>query len=74
MYLYIQSAAAAATIALRDATVLLLLLQQLLLFVIVCRGKHFCWLIEYDSISCFLCLQTRFIFNVPLGSSIAFTA
>ena len=37
MYLYIQSAPAAAGAALCVAILLLLLLQQLLLFVIVCR-------------------------------------
>ena len=37
------------------------------------HGKNCCWLIESDSIQCFLSWKT-IIFIVPLGCSVAFTA
>ena len=37
-------------------------------------GRNCCWFIGSDSIQCFLCLHTWLAFNVPLGSTVAFTA
>ena len=37
-------------------------------------GKNCCWFIESNSSVFFLFIQTRFIFNVPLVSAVAFTA
>ena len=37
-------------------------------------GNFCCWFIESDPSVFFLFIQTRYIFNVPLGSNVAFTA
>ena len=37
-------------------------------------GQICCWFIESDPSVFFLFIQTRFIFYVPLGSTVAFTA
>ena len=59
---------------------LLLLLQLLLLLLAaavphrVADGKICCWFIASDSSVLFLSIQTLFIFNVHLGSDVAFAA
>ena len=79
-FICIQRAAAAAAASLCVAILLLLLQKQcccfLLLFVIVCRMAK---LVVGSSnliplFACFLFVQTRLIFNVPLGSTAAFMA
>jgi len=37
-------------------------------------GQICCWLIESDPSVFFLFIQTRLLFNVPLGSTVAFAA
>ena len=76
MYLYIQSApadAAALCIAIRtavDAAAAAAVVRPH-----VPNGKICCWLIESDSIQCFLFKRDRFFMYVPLGSTaVAFTA
>ena len=67
-----QSVASALCVA-----ILLLLLQLLLLAAVRRRvpdGKICCWFIESDSSVFFLFIQTRYILNVLLGSTVAFTA
>ena len=36
--------------------------------------KFCCWFVESDPSVFFLFIQTRFLFDVPLGSTVAFTA
>ena len=51
------------------------MLLLLLLFIIVCRMTKFVVVVHCIWFQCFfLLIQTRFIFNVPLGSTVAFTA
>ena len=67
-----QSVASALCVA-----ILLLLLQLLLLAAVRRRvpdGKICCWFIESDSSVFFLFIQTRYILNVLLVSTVAFTA
>ena len=46
-----------------------------MLFVIACQmAKLLLWFISSDSSVLFLFIETRFNFNVPLGSTVAFTA
>ena len=35
-------------------------------------GKNCCWFIESDPSAFFLSIQTRFIFDVPLGSTVSY--
>ena len=37
-------------------------------------GQICCWFIESDPSLFFLFIQTRFLFNTPLGSTVAFAA
>ena len=75
MYLCAQSAVAAAAATVLCVAILLLL--QLLLLAAAVRHRvpdgNICWFIESSSSILFLFIQTRFIFNVPFGSMVAFT-
>ena len=67
MYLCIQSAVAAAVAALCCNTAAVRHCLP--------DGKSCCWFIESDPPSVFfLFIQTRFIFDVPLGSTVVFSA
>ena len=72
-----DAAAAAAASALCVAILLLLLQLQLLAAAARHRvpdGNICCRFIEFDASIFFLFVQTRSIFNAPLGSAVAFSA
>ena len=35
-------------------------------------GKNCCWFIQFDPSAFFLSIQTRFIFDVPIGSTVSY--
>ena len=77
MYLYVQSAVAAAVAAVCCYTAVTVVAAPAaaVRHRVPC-SKMCCWFIESGSIQCFLSLQTRYIFNTctPPSSTVAFTA
>ena len=78
-FIWIQSAVAAAAPCVVTCTAVVpaaavLLLPAAVRHRVLPDDKFCCWFVESDPSVFFLFIQTRFLFDVPLGSTVAFTA